>query len=337
MKDSDCTQFLQWALPRMQLRWAGFRKVRRLVCKRVDRRCMALGLPDVMAYRQWLDTSAAEWDELRGLCAIPISRFCRDWAVFDALKRTVLPELAGRAADGGQDALECWSAGCASGEEPYSLSMVWQLGVPHSPRALALRILATDIDAALLVRASTACYRASALKEVPKSWRTVAFERRGEQFCLCDQFRMPVTFARQDFCTTMPARSFDLILCRNAAFTYLERPVQQRIAAQFAERLRLGGALIIGIHEELPVGTTYFVRWRGLRAIYRKDDDKACSSKTAREGTTRAESTRAYAASPALGATLCRSRVIDTCADGRIGARGLTIAAQKSPSDVGHS
>lgn len=268
---------LQWALPRMQLRWSGFRKVRRLVCKRIERRRAALGLPDIMAYRQHLEATASEWDELRGLCTIPISRFCRDRGVFEALERIVLPQLAVRAADCGRGVVECWSAGCASGEEPYSLSMLWQLCVPASRTAIALRILATDIDSVLLARAAKACYPKSALKEVPESWRSAAFESRGGQYCLRERFRRPVTFARQDLLRAMPEGPFDLILCRNAAFTYLERPMQHRIAGQFAARLRPGGVLVIGIHEELPTDAALLVPWSGIRSTFRKAEEEALS------------------------------------------------------------
>ena len=94
MNDLDCVQFLQWALPKMRMRWPGFRKVRRQVCKRVDRRLRRLGLVGVAAYRAYLDDHPDEWSELDQLCRIPISRFYRDRGVFDLLRDDVLPSLA---------------------------------------------------------------------------------------------------------------------------------------------------------------------------------------------------------------------------------------------------
>jgi chemotaxis protein methyltransferase CheR len=272
MKDADCIALLQWALPHLSLEWAGYRRVRRLVCKRIDRRCRTLGLGDSEAYRLRLKTTPAEWDELRALCSIPISRFYRDRGMFESLKEVVLPALAAGAAERGQHSLECWSAGCASGEEPYTLSIVWQLALTRYAAGLELHVLATDIDAELLERAASACYGASALKELPESWRMAAFERRDAPYCLRQQFRAPVSFLRQDLCVTMPERTFDLIFCRNLAFTYFEPSMQESIARKFAERLRPGGVLVIGIHEKLPPQVRQLVAWPGLRAAFRKPE-----------------------------------------------------------------
>ena len=270
MKDADCISFLRWALPRMQLEWPGFRKVRKLVCKRVDRRYRALGLGDIAAYSRRLEETPAEWNELRALCSIPISRFYRDRAVFQSLEHAVLPVLAAAAAERSEHALECWSAGCASGEEPYTLSMLWQLKLAARYTDVELRVLATDVDPILLARAASACYRASALKELPQAWRAAAFEKRGEEFCIRNHFREGVRFVQHDLCAGMPDQCFDLILCRNVAFTYFGRALQQQVARQLADRLRVGGGLVVGMHESLPYGATDLVPWPGVRAVFRK-------------------------------------------------------------------
>jgi len=82
MTDLECILFLQWALPRLRLRWARFRKVRRQVCKRISSRMRELELPDTAAYRSFLEAHPAEWPLLDSLCRVTISRFCRDCAVF---------------------------------------------------------------------------------------------------------------------------------------------------------------------------------------------------------------------------------------------------------------
>jgi chemotaxis protein methyltransferase CheR len=270
VKDADCISFLQWALPRIRLDWGGFRKVRRIVCKRIDRRYRALGLGDLAAYRRCLDTTPAEWHELRRLCSIPISRFSRDRAVFHSLEHAVLPALAAAAADRGERRLECWSAGCASGEEPYTLSMLWQFTLAARYPDLALHVLATDVDPVLLERAAAACYRASALKELPHAWRAAAFDKRGEEFCVRQPFRTAVRFVHQDLCVSMPDQLFDLILCRNVVFTYFSSELQRQIVRQLADRLRVGGALVVGIHELLPQGAADFVAWPGVRAVFQR-------------------------------------------------------------------
>ncbi len=91
MNDTECIDFLQWCLPRLRMRWAGFRKVRRQVCKRISRRMAELRLADADAYRAYLDANAGEWDALDALCRVTISRFYRDRGVYDAIRRRVLP------------------------------------------------------------------------------------------------------------------------------------------------------------------------------------------------------------------------------------------------------
>jgi chemotaxis protein methyltransferase CheR len=270
MKDVDCVAFLQWALPRMQLSWPGFRKVRRSVCKRIDRRCRQLGLSDISAYRDRLSTDLSEWDVLRARCAISISRFYRDRAVFESLEHVVLPALAASAARRTDASLECWSAGCASGEEAYTLLILWRLALAETRPHLDLRVLATDIDAALLKRAAAARYRASTLNEAPLAWRDQAFDRRDNQYCLRAPFREAVRFVREDICETLPAERFDLILCRNLVFTYFSFDLQMRLGRQLIGRLHPGGALVIGLHESLPTGIEGVEPWADARAVFRR-------------------------------------------------------------------
>jgi len=176
-------EFLQWALPRAGLRWAGFRKVRRQVLRRVRRRLGTLGLSDLDEYREFLETHPSEWDEFVALTPVTISRFYRDRAVFEVLEGVVLPALGAP--------VRAWSAACASGEEPYTLAL---LGVDD--------VLATDIDPAML-------RRADALN------------------------------------------------------------VQAAVLERLAGALRPGGALVAGLHEQLPAGLE---PWPGARAVFRFSD-----------------------------------------------------------------
>jgi chemotaxis protein methyltransferase CheR len=192
LSDRECVQFLQWALPRLDLHWPGFRKVRGIVCKRVERRRRALSLTSLTAYRERLICDADEWQTLRALCSIPISRFCRDQEVFTQLEQIVLPALAASALARRARALECWSVGCASGEEPYSISILWRLRLAAQYPDLGLQMLATDTDQVLLKRATLGCYSRSSLREMPEAWRELAFEEQNGSYCLREPFRVGV-------------------------------------------------------------------------------------------------------------------------------------------------
>jgi chemotaxis protein methyltransferase CheR len=250
VKDADCTAFLQWALPRLGMRWPGFRRVRGQVCKRLRRRMAELGLRNLAAYRALLETHSDEWVPLDGLCRISISRFYRDQGVWRTLECEILPRLTDRARARGETRLRIWIAGCASGEEPFTLALLFAFSHERLTEC-APEILATDSAPHLLERARRACYPATSLRDVPDSWHA-AFEPFGEEYCLRADYRRPVRILEQDIRHAFPEGRFDLILCRNLVFTYFETSLQAEIAKRLAARLTPGGYLLLGIHESLP-------------------------------------------------------------------------------------
>jgi chemotaxis protein methyltransferase CheR len=268
VKKAECVDFLRWALPRLHLRWEGFRRVRRQVCHRIQRRVGQLGLADVESYRTYLATHDDEWGWLDAACRIPISRFYRNRGEFDFLSAEILPLLARRAVAAGDDELRCWSAGCASGEEPYSIALIWWLRIKRRFPTLPLRVVATDVDPNLLERARRACYRSSSLKDLPSDWVELAFVRVDELLCLRPELRQSVEFHSQDIRSEAPPERFHLILCRNLAFTYFDEDVQRSVALLLREHLEPGGILVLGSHEKLPQGVEGFPLLEGHSAIY---------------------------------------------------------------------
>ena len=269
MKDDECVRFLQWALPRLGKRWPGFRKVRRQVCRRIACRLRDLGVDNLVEYRRYLQANPAEWDTLDQFCRVTISRFYRDQRVFDRLAITVLPELALAAIDRGETKLRCWSAGCGSGEEPYTLGLIWHQWLRKRYPGLTCEIVATDIDKTVIERAHDGCYPVSSLKELPAGL-TAAFEKRGHSYVLHQHIRDLVTFMVQDIGYTSPIGRFHLILCRNLVFTYFDLVRQQEALSCFSEALYSDGALVLGGHEELPGELLRFERWFPHLSIYRK-------------------------------------------------------------------
>ncbi|MCY1018808.1 CheR family methyltransferase [Pyxidicoccus sp. MSG2] len=250
MTDPECVELLQWAAPRLRLRWDGFRRVRGQVCKRIGRRLQALGLPDAAAYRARLEADAAEWAVLDSLCRVTISRFYRDAHVFDVLRDGLLPSLLEALPAGSP--FRAWSAGCASGEEPSTVAVLFRLGLQPRFPAVRLELLATDADEALLARARRGCYPRGSLRELPSEWAARAFPDPGPEPCIAPAYREGVTFLRQDLRAEMPDGPFHLVLCRNVAFTYFAPPLQREVLARLVSRLVPGGLLVIGGHESLP-------------------------------------------------------------------------------------
>lgn len=251
MDDRDCTAFLQWALAQRDFRWQGFRKVRRQVCKRLKARIRELGLDDFAAYRRHLEANPAEWAVFDACCPITISRFFRDRSVFETLVSSVLPEIAARAARE-RRAARIWSAGCASGEEPYTLKIIWDCEIAPTFPDLRVSIVATDVDEAVLARARRGCFEPASLRELPPRLVARAFDRVGALHCVRPKHREGIDFLRQDLRREMPALRFDLVLCRYVAFTYFAEPLQRQVLAGILDRLVPHGYLVLGTHERLP-------------------------------------------------------------------------------------
>jgi len=276
MNNNECVQFLQWALPQMHMRWAGFRKVRAQVCKRIDRRMRQLNIEHIHAYKTYLVDHPQEWQILDGLSRITISRFYRDKAMFAYLTEHVLPTLAHRALTRHDKQLTVWSAGCASGEEAYTVSLIWLLQLQARFADIDLTITATDASAEMIARAQQACYAYSSIKNLPSPWRELAFRQQQDTYCLMPEFQRSVEFLQQDIREQMPDAGFDLVLCRNLAFTYFDMPLQYRLLEQIQRLLKPGGALVIGIHEELPAGADQFSVWSDRLKVYEKTGNTEC-------------------------------------------------------------
>lgn len=267
----DCTGFLQWALPRLRLRWEGYRKVRRQVCKRLTRRMEELGLPGFSAYKTYLDSDPGEWRVLDSLCGITISRFYRDRRVFDALRTRVLPSLADNVLSAGGREVLCWSAGCASGEEPYTLQILWRTSVVTAiRREIPLRIIATDVDEKLLARGRLGHYPGSSLKDLPEQLRE-AFIPCNDFYSVREIFKKHIEFLRQDIRLQLPEGTFHLILCRNLVFTYFDKGLQRETLRRIMTKLLPGGILVIGRRESPPDGVARITQVRDTIGIFQKE------------------------------------------------------------------
>lgn len=255
----DFAPFFGEVCARLGLCPGGYRRTRGTVRKRVRRRARELGLASIAEYRRYLEARPDEWRWLDEGCRITISRFARDAPVWRALVERHLPARAEAARAAGRGGVGVWSAGAASGEEPYGVAIGWRLEVePHFP-GLELAVLATDADATVLVRAERARYHEGSLRELPPRWRA-AFERRGDEWSLPERYRACVRFARADLRRERPKGVFDLVLCRNLAFTYFDQPTQRRVAGELAAALHPGGVLVVGRGEQLPPESVGFRR-----------------------------------------------------------------------------
>ena len=253
--------FLEEALPPLGLSPTPFR--RRNIRRRVVQRMGSHGIHDFPPYLSLLRGSSAEREVLRSFLNVTISRFYRNRKVFESLARHVLSPLASKG-----NPARAWSAGCASGEEAFTLRILWEmLPGPRPP----LFILATDVDAECLLRATEGLYPESSLREVPGPVAEEFFRKEAGKYRLREDVVRSVTFQRHDLLSDPPPGVFDLILCRNAAFTYFAFPNRFAVAGAIASALPPGGALVLGRTEKLPPGASaWFAPAYPTGNIYRR-------------------------------------------------------------------
>jgi len=207
---------------------------------------------DADAYLDWLEGRSdddPEWTALAARLTVGETYFFRDQMAFDALEKHVVPAiLAARRAQGALR-LRLWSAGCATGEEAYSLAIVLDRALPDR-RDWAVTMLATDINAEALAHAARGVYRPWALRAIAPDVRRRYFEARGgEAFELDPEIRRMVSFAplnlRRDAFPNLLTNTvaMDVILCRNV-FIYLTPETQRETAARLGRALAPGGWLV---------------------------------------------------------------------------------------------
>lgn len=229
-----------------------------LVRSRLSSRVRAAGLTDFDSYLERLraDRSGRELGLLVDALTTNKTSFFREPRHFEVLREQVLPELQPR-----RRQLRIWSAGCSSGEEPYTLAMVLLDQLGRSPNA---RILATDISARMLDRARQGVYPEEALEDVPAHLRQLCFRRlspaRPANYAVVEPVRALVHFARLNLMAPWPMRRrFDLICCRNVMI-YFDKPTQQQMVERFWDLLLPGGWFFAG-HSESFAGLDHGFRY----------------------------------------------------------------------------
>ena len=229
--------------------WAGYRKVRRGVKKRIRRHMEDLGCGHLDAYLALIEQRPEERRACLQHLSVSISRFMRDRKMWSCLAERCLPELARRFPKGPL----AWSAGCANGEEPYSLALVWQ-AMAEIDDPPPITILATDLRPDCLVRAGQGQYGRGSLKELAPEVRERFFEPLGaRQYRVRPILRAPIRWRQHDLLSTPPGHhEFHLILLRNNLLTYYRGDVLRHAFSRIIGRLATEGWLAVGSHEHPP-------------------------------------------------------------------------------------
>jgi chemotaxis protein methyltransferase CheR len=219
-----------------------------LVRARLTKRLRVLGLSDFDQYLDLVERepSRREFTEMVDALTTNKTSFFREQAHFDFLQHEVLPSRPGP--------IRLWSAGCSSGEEPYTLAMILRETLTE-PSARQAKILATDISHRVLATAKAGIYPAESLDEAPrgyvqKYWRP-ASGGGAPRLEAGPALRSMIQFGKLNLMEKWPMRGpFDAILCRNVMI-YFDKATQQTLVQRYWELLRPGGFLFVGHSESL--------------------------------------------------------------------------------------
>jgi two-component system CheB/CheR fusion protein len=244
------------------------------VLRRLQRRLTATHQASVADYRRYLAAHPEEEERLIGSLLINVTDFFRDPPAFSYLSDHILPTLLESARQRGGD-LRLWSAGCATGEEAYSLAILLHDVLDQQERdRVSARIFATDVDSDAIAFARRGVYPARSLVNLPPDLLRRAFTESDGEYEVIKPVRDLVIFGEHDLGRAAPFRQTDLVLCRNVLM-YFTPELQKRALQAFAFSLRDSGYLVLGNAETTrPVGE-YFSTDQPHFRVYRRNGKRA--------------------------------------------------------------
>ncbi len=238
-----------------------------MVQSRLRKRLLATGQPDYETYCQFV-LSPAGSDERRYMISAlttNVSHFFRESHHFDILRDKVVPQLLAKARNGQK--IRIWSAGCSSGQEPYSISMCLHAAAPELV-SRDLLILGTDIDSAILEKAEAAQYSEQQISGIPDDMRRtfVEHDRSSGLYQVTPEIRRIVRFKELNLLRDWPMKGyFDAIFCRNVVI-YFDAETQASLWPRFRQRIDRDGWIFLGHSERISDQALHLFEPNGMTA-----------------------------------------------------------------------
>ena len=241
------------------------------IYRRIERRMSLQQLGKISDYIRYLRENPQEADLLFNELLIGVTSFFRDPPVWEQLKTQVIPEMLVAHPDGG--VLRAWVPACSTGEEAYSLAIVFREAMEKAkPDAhYSLQIFATDLDKDAINKARAGLYPANIAPDVGEARLRRFFVEDGRGYRVTKDVREMVIFAPQNVVMEPPFTRLDLLTCRNLLI-YLETELQKRLLPLFHYSLNPGGILVLGTSETIGPATDLFVPLPGKTRLYRREN-----------------------------------------------------------------
>jgi len=255
--------------------FSGYR--RSMLERRINKRLLATETGNINEYFQFLINNQREGDELIDALTINVSQFFRNPLVFEFISNKLIPWLIMEKLKKKEKYLRIWSAGCATGEEPYSLAIIFKEFLEKENLELDLRIFATDIDKKSLKSAKEGVYNFESMKEVKYGLLSKYFIQENSSFKIIPKIKNMVNFSFYDLLeqnSYAPSESifgnFDLIFCRNVLI-YFNLEYQDKIFEKLHYSLTPSGYLILGEAEMISKRyERYFTRLSEFVKVFQK-------------------------------------------------------------------
>lgn len=240
--------------------------------RRIQRRLGVHGLGTTAAYETFVRDNPQELDLLFKEMLIGVTQFFRDPLVWQEIKEVVMPALLARCAPGTR--LRAWVVGCSTGEEAYSLAMVFREAVAECADAegCSLQIFATDLSPDAITAARKGVYPLKIADDVDPARLARFFTRQGGGFLVSKEIREMVLFAQHDVILDPPFTKLDLLSCRNLMI-YFNAALQSRLMPLFSYSLRPGGALLLGGAETIGNTQTLFTPLSQKSRLYWRSEN----------------------------------------------------------------
>lgn len=223
----------------------------------LEQRLNFTGCKSLKEYLELLHQQSCELDSLLDVLTNNFSHFYRDPLTFEYIEQKILPAILFEKKKTNDRMLRIWSAGCASGEEPYSIAILVKHLVKEVDSELKAMIFGTDIDKSILAKAREASFPPEAIKHVKYEFLEKYFTKELSRFKIADEIRKLVLFSRHDLTDSgskVPSDSvygdFDMVFCRNVLI-YFREETQRNVIEKFHHSLAQNGYLVLGRAEEV--------------------------------------------------------------------------------------